>query len=139
MLYFKLFSLKELNTFGISCTANHFLMVHTEREAVEFFRETCSWEKPLLIIGQGSNLLFTSDFPGTVVRSTITGISIVKQDGEHVIISAGSGVVWDELVEWATGKGYYGIENLSYIPGLVGAAPVQNIGAYGVEIGRAHV
>jgi len=134
MPYFKLVSLKELNTFGINCTANNFLMVNTERKAVEFFREKDSWEKPLLIIGQGSNLLFTSDFPGTVVRSTITGINIVKKDDEYVIISVGSGTVWDNLVEWTVKNGFYGLENLSYIPGLVGAAPVQNIGAYGVEV-----
>jgi len=109
-------------------------MVNTERKAVEFFREKDSWEKPLLIIGQGSNLLFTSDFPGTVVRSTITGINIVKKDDEYVIISVGSGTVWDNLVEWTVKNGFYGLENLSYIPGLVGAAPVQNIGAYGVEV-----
>lgn len=134
MLQFRHFSLIEQNTFGVKCTANHFFMVHTEREAIEFFRKKSSWEEPLLIIGQGSNLLFTSDFPGTVVRSTITGISIVRQDDEYVIISAGSGVVWDHLVGWTVKKGFCGLENLSYIPGLVGAAPVQNIGAYGVEV-----
>ena len=134
MLHFKNISLKEQNTFKINCKADYFFLVHTEREAIEFFRETDLWKKPLLIIGQGSNILFTSHFNGTVLRSAISGISIVKQDDENVIISAGSGIEWDELVEWTVNKGYHGLENLSLIPGLAGAAAVQNIGAYGAEV-----
>jgi UDP-N-acetylmuramate dehydrogenase len=87
----------------------------------------------LLVLGQGSNILFTGDFPGIVVRNEITGIKAVDEDQSDVIIEAGSGVIWNDLVDYAVGMGWWGIENLALIPGTVGAAPVQNIGAYGVE------
>ncbi|HOF21726.1 MAG TPA: UDP-N-acetylmuramate dehydrogenase [Bacteroidales bacterium] len=139
MLYIKSYSLKKNNTFGIDCTADNFVIVHTEREAAEFFRKAGRAKEEVFIIGEGSNLLFTSDFHGTIVRSAIRGIRNEWQDDEFVIISAGSGIVWDSFVEWTVKKGYQGLENLSFIPGLTGAVPVQNIGAYGAEAGESVV
>lgn len=90
-------------------------------------------EKPLLMIGGGSNLLFMGDFNGTVIHSTISTIEVLDSTGDNVHVKVGAGVVWDDFVAWCTVNGLWGVENLSAIPGEVGAAAVQNIGAYGVE------
>lgn len=90
-------------------------------------------EKPVLMIGGGSNLLFMGDFNGTVIHSTISTIEVLGHTGDNVHVKVGSGVVWDDFVAWCTVNGLWGVENLSAIPGEVGAAAVQNIGAYGVE------
>jgi len=89
--------------------------------------------QPLLIIGRGSNLLLTGDFPGTVVRSAVMGMELVGQQGSDVLLRCGSGELWDAVVRRSIDMGLYGMENLSLIPGDVGATAVQNIGAYGVE------
>jgi UDP-N-acetylmuramate dehydrogenase len=130
----KNFSLKSYNTFGLDYRTEFFASVKSEDETIEVFKETGSLVKPILILGSGSNLLFTSDYKGTIVHPEITGIIIEENNPDYVIISAGAGVQWDLFVEWTVNKGFGGIENLSMIPGTVGAAPVQNIGAYGVEI-----
>jgi UDP-N-acetylmuramate dehydrogenase len=88
----------------------------------------------MLILGGGSNILFLSDFKGTVLYPEITGINIETSEDGHSIVSAGAGENWDDLVEWSVSNGFGGLENLSLIPGKVGATPIQNIGAYGVEI-----
>lgn len=90
-------------------------------------------EKPVLMIGGGSNLLFMGDFKGTVLHSTISSIEIIGSTDDHVHVKVGAGVVWDDFVAWCTVNGFWGVENLSAIPGEVGASAVQNIGAYGVE------
>ena len=90
-------------------------------------------EKPVLMIGGGSNLLFMGDFRGTVLHSTITSIEVIGSDSDHVHVRVGAGVIWDDFVAWCSINGYWGVENLSAIPGEVGASAVQNIGAYGVE------
>jgi len=134
MLIDRNISLKKLNTFGLDYKADCIVHLRTEEEAVSLFRNKNSFKNPFLIIGGGSNLLFTNDFNGTVLLPELEGIIIEKQDHEDVIISAGAGVNWDKLVEWSVENGYAGFENLSLIPGNVGATPVQNIGAYGVEV-----
>ena len=90
-------------------------------------------EKPILMIGGGSNLLFMGDFRGTVLHSTISSIDVIGGDSDHVHVRVGAGVIWDYFVAWCSINGYWGVENLSAIPGEVGASAVQNIGAYGVE------
>ena len=90
-------------------------------------------EKPILMVGGGSNLLFMGDFRGTVLHSTISSIDVIGGDSDHVHVRVGAGVIWDDFVAWCSINGYWGVENLSAIPGEVGASAVQNIGAYGVE------
>jgi UDP-N-acetylmuramate dehydrogenase len=89
--------------------------------------------EPKLILGGGSNILFTADYPGLVIKNRIMGIEIVDEDEHTLIVQIGGGVVWHDLVLWAVQNDFGGLENLSFIPGTVGAAPIQNIGAYGVE------
>lgn len=126
-------SLKSFNTFGIECMAGTLIHVRTEKEARSLLSGGLTCKKPLLIIGSGSNILFTRDFRGTIICPMFRSIRIENLENEGVIISAGAGVVWDDLVEWSVQMGLGGIENLSGIPGKVGAVPVQNIGAYGTE------
>jgi len=126
-------SLKKYNTFGFDHKANNLISVKTEKEAVSLFSGDFSLKKPLIIIGSGSNILFIRDFDGTIITSDIKGIRVSEKSENSVVVSAGSGIVWDDLVAWCVNKGFTGIENLSLIPGKTGAAPVQNIGAYGVE------
>ena len=126
-------SLKPYNTFGLSYIAGTLIHISTEKEAKALFKRDLHWKKPLLILGGGSNLLFTKNFRGTIVCPEFRRIKIEVQEGEYVTVSAGAGVKWDRFVEWCVGKGFSGLENLSGIPGNVGAVPVQNIGAYGME------
>jgi UDP-N-acetylmuramate dehydrogenase len=135
MLIYKNVPLKNYNTFGLDYTAECLINIRTEKEAIALFRKEIIWNNPLLILGGGSNILFVSGFNGTILHPDFRGMRIESKDNEHVIISAGAGVIWDKLVEWSVRNGFYGLENLSLIPGLVGATPVQNIGAYGVESG----
>jgi UDP-N-acetylmuramate dehydrogenase len=125
--------LKKYNTFRLDYVADFMVHVRDEQEAISFFRRDIALRAPILIVGSGSNILFTSDFKGTILRPEFSGIKVEEQNQEYAIVSAGAGVNWDNLVEWTVNKGFSGLENLSLIPGLVGATPVQNIGAYGVE------
>lgn len=134
MLIYKNTTLKKYNTFGLDYIANCIIKISTEKEAIALIRKEIEWSNPMLILGGGSNILFVSGFNGTIFHPKFRGIRIESKDSENVIISAGAGVVWDKLVEWSVRNGFYGLENLSLIPGLVGATPVQNIGAYGVEV-----
>lgn len=129
-------SLKKYNTFGLNYTADCIIHIRSRKEAKEIFDGTMSWQKPLLIVGEGSNILFTDDFKGTILYPDIRGIKIEDKDYNpgKVLVSAGAGVKWDDFVEWTVNMGFGGAENLSLIPGKVGATPVQNIGAYGVEV-----
>ena len=130
-------SLKEYNTFGIEATANLLLKYSSEEELIDFLKQYHR-EKPqfpLLHIGGGSNLLFLSDFPGIILFSEIKDIVFLSEDDDTVLVSVGAGVTHDDFVQYALQKGWYGLENLSLIPGQVGSSAVQNIGAYGVEVG----
>jgi UDP-N-acetylmuramate dehydrogenase len=126
-------SLKPYNTFGLEYKADCLVIFKTEEEAIVFFRKRGLCADPLLILGEGSNVLFTSDFKGTVLYPGIEEIKQEKQDDANVVVSVGAGVKWDNFVEWCVNSDIGGVENLSLIPGLTGAAPIQNIGAYGVE------
>lgn len=130
---YKNHSLLPHNTFGIDAVTRRFVDFSTEDDLSALLK--AGVEYPLLVIGGGSNLLFVGDFEGTVLHSSITEISIVSEDEDFVFLRAGSGVVWDTLVEYTVQNGWYGLENLSLIPGEVGASAVQNVGAYGVEAG----
>jgi len=134
MKVFKNISLKKYNTFGLDYRAENVIHIDKLKEALSLFRGEVTFKKPLLVLGSGSNILFTNNYKGTIIRPDFRGIRIENEDDKHVIISAGSGVIWDKLVEWCVEKGFSGLENLSLIPGTAGATPVQNIGAYGVEI-----
>jgi UDP-N-acetylmuramate dehydrogenase len=127
-------SLKKYNTFGLDYNADCFISIKSEDEAISILKGSELLRKPLLVLGGGSNLLFTSDFHGTLIHPEIEGIKILEQKPDYVIVSCGAGVIWDEFVKWVVSQGYGGLENLSLIPGTVGATPVQNIGAYGVEV-----
>ena len=123
------YSLKEHNTFGIEAKCSRFLEFEDDQEALEVARILRESKQPYIIIGGGSNLLLTKDFEGIVVRSAIKGH--YYEDGYRMV--CGSGETWDDMVATSIEAGYYGMENLSLIPGDVGASAVQNIGAYGVE------
>ncbi len=126
--------LSHLNTFGIAAKANalaRFSDVGTLRELV-FAPELAGMQR--LVLGGGSNLLFTHDFPGVVLVNEVPGIALVSEDERSVQVKAGAGVPWHQFVLHCVANGWGGLENLSLIPGKVGAAPMQNIGAYGVEI-----
>ena len=127
-----------MNTFGMKVKTRCFMEYDSVADLVDIEFEELA--RPVLHIGGGSNLLFTDDFKGTVLHSKIDFIEILDEDDSRVLVSVGAGVVFDDFCAWAAKEGLWGAENLSYIPGEVGASAVQNIGAYGVEeIGRAHV
>lgn len=126
--------LKELNTFGLNPRAAHFARP-VDVEALCKVLETEPYKQmPLLVLGEGSNILFRNDFDGLVLQPGMKGIEIVEENGEALVVKVGASVNWDSWVSHAVQKGWYGLENLSLIPGSVGSSPVQNIGAYGVEL-----
>ena len=127
------YSLLSHNTFGIEASCDRFVEFSSVDELVSLVSSLKETDYPLLILGGGSNLLLTGDYHGTVIHSAVKGISLVENDGEHVVLRVGSGEVFDDFVSYCVDHGYYGAENLSIIPGEVGASAVQNIGAYGVE------
>ncbi len=128
------FSLKPYNTFGVTAFAAQFIEIDSEETLIRFFHNRKNQTKqPFLILGGGSNILFTKDFPGLVIRISIPGINHAIS-GAEVLVTAGAGIVWDDLVWYCVDRNFAGIENMALIPGTVGAAPVQNIGAYGTEL-----
>lgn len=134
MKVFSDYSLLAHNTFGLDGRCRRFVEYDTVDDALQLARELADTTEPLLILGGGSNLLLTSDFPGTVVHSAIRGVDIVEEDDADVLVRVGSGEVWDDFVALCVERGWCGAENLSLIPGEVGASAVQNIGAYGAEV-----
>lgn len=126
-------SLKPYNTFGVNVCSSFFAEIFTEPDLEELLGRAISRTQKLLVLGGGSNLLFTKDFDGLVLKISIPGISS-RVDQDNVMVTAGAGVVWNDLVNYCVEHGFAGVENLSLIPGTVGAAPIQNIGAYGVEL-----
>lgn len=127
-------SLKEHNTFGIDKKAKYFTQVSSVQEVIKAIEEAEKLNVPLLVLGGGSNILLTKDVEGLVMKMSIKGVHLVKDTTNHVYVKVGAGEVWHDFVLHAIGSNWAGIENLSLIPGTVGASPMQNIGAYGVEI-----
>lgn len=128
------FSLKKHNTFGLDVKAETFVSVRNTSELEEFLLSSPYKSSLKLVLGGGSNMLLTSDLSGTILHIDIKGKEIQEKNNTHAIIAAGAGENWHQLVLWAINQDLGGIENLSLIPGNIGTAPVQNIGAYGVEL-----
>ena len=126
--------LQPYNTFGIPVVAEYFTEIISENQLPDIIENPVFRKNKVLILGGGSNILFARDFDGLILHVKIGGINLVEEDKKTVSVDVGGGVTWDELVSYAVRNNWGGIENLSAIPGTVGAAPVQNIGAYGVEV-----
>ena len=130
----KHYSLLPHNTFGIQANCDRFIDMETEDDVMKLKDMLDDKDMPLLIIGRGSNLLLTDDYHATVLHCSIKGKTIVKEDGNSVLLRCGAGEEWDSIVDYCVAHDWQGIENLSLIPGEVGASAVQNIGAYGTEV-----
>ena len=125
--------LKNFNTFGVGANAKYFVEINRKEELAELFLDQQWQQTPRLVLGGGSNMLLLDNFDGLVIRMNIRGIEH-RISHDDVFIEAGAGEVWNDLVNFCVVRGYAGLENLSLIPGSVGASPIQNIGAYGVEL-----
>ncbi len=128
------YSIRQLNTFGLDISAKAFCEVTSQQEALELIRTKEYEKEKKIVLGGGSNILFTHNLSALCIRNNIKGISKIKEDSDFVWIQSGGGEVWHELVMYCVENNFGGVENLSLIPGSVGAAPIQNIGAYGVEL-----
>src|SRR5690606_12692238 len=125
--------LEKYNSFGIRVKAKFFVEINQREDLVGLFSDE-KWKNfPKLILGGGSNILFTQDYEGLIIKMNIKFMK-AEVIGERVLVKAGAGVIWNDLVKFCVENGYAGLENLSLIPGSVGASPIQNIGAYGVEV-----
>lgn len=127
-------SLKPYTTFGIDCTAKYFCAITSVSDLQELISTEFFNNEKHLILGRGSNVLFTQDFDGLVIHNSIKGIETVSENDEKIVLKISSGELWHEVVMHCVKNNWGGIENLSLIPGTMGAAPIQNIGAYGVEV-----
>lgn len=131
---YKNFRLKKYNTFGIDVKASYYAECESTEELQELYTSDKYASVPKYVLGGGSNVLFTADYDGMIVRPLIKGIQITVENEDKVVLRAGAGEDWDEFVAWCVSEQYGGVENLSLIPGNVGTGPMQNIGAYGVEL-----
>lgn len=130
-------SLKPFNTFGVEANAAYYTSVHSAADVHAILNDSFLRSLPLLILGGGSNVLFTQNWDGLVVHNMIKGIGVSNEEDKYTTLSVGSGEVWHDVVLFSIANDLGGIENLSLIPGTAGAAPIQNIGAYGVEISQS--
>jgi UDP-N-acetylmuramate dehydrogenase len=130
------YSLKEHNTFGVEAHCRYFIEIKSTDELKDAIASRQLQENKVLLLGGGSNILFTQDFDGIILKIAIPGIHVVKEDEKYFWVKSGAGVLWHDLVKSCVEANFGGIENLSLIPGTVGAAPIQNIGAYGSEISQ---
>jgi UDP-N-acetylmuramate dehydrogenase len=128
------FPLQSLNTFGIAAHAQAFVRLTSAEQLLGILSDPGLASLPRLVLGGGSNLLLTGDFAGLVLHIALKGRELVSSDATHHYVRAAAGENWHEFVQWTLAQGLGGLENLSLIPGTVGAAPIQNIGAYGLEI-----
>ena len=129
-------SLAGRNTFHVQARAAMMADVTRSEALAELFDFAMLRDGPVMVLGEGSNLLFAADYPGVVICLTMAAVSIREDDGAHALVRAEAGLSWNDLVTWTLGKGLSGLENMALIPGTVGACPIQNIGAYGVEVGE---
>ncbi len=127
-------NIKDYTTFGIDANVAEMLNFDNVSELQEFVKSRPLSKEQHLIIGGGSNLLFIQDYDGLVIKADFQGIELLEESDKYIYLKAGAGVVWDDFVSYCVEQKYWGAENLSLIPGTVGASPVQNIGAYGVEV-----
>lgn len=134
MIVHQQFSLKDYNTFGIRASCKYFISIENESEFPDALNQAKGSKLPFMFLGGGSNVLFTSDFDGYILHINTKGINLVNEDIEYVWIEAAAGEPWDNLINYCIDHNYFGLENLSGIPGKVGSSPIQNIGAYGVEV-----
>jgi UDP-N-acetylmuramate dehydrogenase len=134
MLIHQDYSLKRLHTFGIDVKTKLFAEIFSDEDLLEIISDKKLMTEPKFILGGGSNILFTKNFNGLVIKISLPGIYKVDENEKSVLIEAGAGEVWDSLVTFCVSNNFGGIENLTLIPGSVGAAPIQNIGAYGQEL-----
>lgn len=134
MQIFKNYSLKDNNTFGIDSYAKKFAVFNSVNDLQNLFQKKDYEDEAVLFLGGGSNILFTKNFDGLVLKNEINGIETIHEEEKYVYVKVGAGVNWHQFVLHCIHKNFAGVENLSLIPGNVGASPMQNIGAYGVEI-----
>ena len=127
-------SLQTLNTLGVNAQAALLYTLTDIAALPALLSDARVQQRPRLVLGGGSNIVFTRDFPGVVLKVALRGIRIVAEHDDHVCVEAAAGEPWHAFVQYTLARGWFGLENLSLIPGTVGAAPIQNIGAYGVEI-----
>lgn len=127
-------SLQSYNTFGITASTRYLVRIHSAEQIQQYLAHPTLSQLPRLILGGGSNVLFTKDWEGVTLLNELKGIELISETDDEVVIKAASGENWHRFVQYCVEHGFGGIENLSLIPGTVGAAPMQNIGAYGVEI-----
>ncbi len=128
-------SLKELHTFATEESCNCHIVCYDTNDVRQVITDYLQDDTPYLVIGGGSDIVFTERFNGIIISPIIMGIDIVSEGSESTIVRAGAGVVWDDFVKWCIAHELWGAENMSGIPGHVGASPVQNVGAYGAEAG----
>ena len=128
------YSLKNHNTFGIDVKAKYFSTFDSVLKLKEILETNLHREEKLFILGSGSNILLTQDFDGFIIHNKIEGICIIEDNENDILVEVGGGVDWHDFVMWSVSQELSGVENLALIPGTVGASPVQNIGAYGMEV-----
>jgi UDP-N-acetylmuramate dehydrogenase len=126
--------LKDFNTFGLDTRAAHYARPADVESLTEILENEHYKQMPLLVLGEGSNILFRNNFEGLVIQPGMTGIEVVEDSNDHAVVKVGASENWDTWVGLTMDRGWYGLENLSMIPGSVGSSPIQNIGAYGVEL-----
>lgn len=128
------YSIKHWNTFGIDVNAKQAVVLEHDDDFQEFIKEKAQFPTPYLVVGGGSNLLFCNNFAGTLIHVENKGYTITEENNEYVIVEVAAGEPWESFIDFCLERNYGGVENLTLIPGQVGSAPVQNIGAYGVEV-----
>lgn len=134
MRFLEHFPLAAFNTFGIRARARFFAAPAAEAELVRLLRSVTARNLPLMVLGGGSNVIFGGDFAGLVIHPDMRGVQCLGETAEHYLIEAAAGEKWHDFVQYSLSRHWYGLENLALIPGTVGASPIQNIGAYGVEV-----